>query len=139
MKSAVAVWRFLVGMIGVAVFCSGAPAVQGLEGRGALVFSVPVPAGLSAAAVRDVVLVTLRERQWTVKEKTRNKAVGYLKHRGYEAQVTFDFDDQKVDVSCVSYAIDREGVRLRPELPKSWLNNLKSDLGKRLARSSAKK
>ena len=131
--------RFLSGLVITALSFGVSVQAQDLQGPGELVFTVPVPAGLAKADVKDVVVTTLVARNWNIKEKGSDKAVGYLNHRGNEALVTLAFDDKKVEVSCVGWKVNSKGVREKPELPKGWLNNIKSDLGKRLTQASAKK
>lgn len=106
---------------------------------GQSVGSVPVPAGLTLAEVKEIAAISLVQRQWTVKEKTDNRVVGYLKHRGIEATLTLTFDTNAIQLFCEGWKINKEGVRQKPELPDGWINNIKKDLAKRLNLATAKK
>lgn len=106
---------------------------------GIAVGTIPVPADLDADEVRDVVVLSVATRGWTVQTKTDERVVGYLKHRGNEATITYLLGPDLIRVHCVGYAINKSGERRKPELPQSWINNLQRDITKRLNVAAATK
>lgn len=121
-------WLLLVPTTGLRAADAGKP-----------VGTVVVPAGLKLAEVREVVVVSLVQRNWTVKEKTDDRAVGYLNHRGIEATLTLTFDTHQVSLFCEGWKVDKAGKRLKPEMPDGWIANMKKDVTKRLNLAAAKK
>lgn len=101
--------------------------------------TVAVPAGLKLAEIKEVVVISLVQRNWTVKEKGDDRAVGYLNHRGIEATLTLTFDTSQVSFSCEGWKVDKTGRRLKPEMPDGWIANMKKDVAKRLNLAAAKK
>lgn len=101
--------------------------------------SVSVPAGLSAADVKEVIVVSLVQRSWTVTEKTDTKVVGTLKHRGVDATITLTYNASSVEIYCEGWKIDKAGVRGKPDIPDGWAENIKKDVNKRLNLSAARK
>lgn len=106
---------------------------------GTPVGTVVVPAGLKLAEVREVVVVSLVQRNWTVKQKADDRAVGYLNHRGIEATLTLTFDTSQVSLFCEAWKVDKAGRRLKPDMPDGWIANMKKDVTKRLNLAAAKK
>lgn len=117
-----------------AAFCAlTLPAPAASEDIGYYYGTVMVPEGLSGKEVQTAILRTLIEREWGVQKKSPGEVVGYLKHRSNEATVTLTYDDMKVDIHCVGWAINkRTGERRRPEQPMGWLKNIQTDLTKNL-------
>ena len=104
---------------------------------GEAVGSISVPGKRSEAEVQDVLVRALIGRQWEVVSKGPDRVVGYLKHRGNEATLTFVYSTSKIDMFCVGWKIDKAGVRQKPEQPKGWLNYIKGDISKILSRTGA--
>jgi hypothetical protein len=128
--------RRAIGLL-IAIFSAfvlaAAPQAQAAEEElGTAAWTLPVPSGVSQKEVREAIVAALLGRQWAVQSQTDDKVVGYLKHRGNEAQVTFIYTANKVDVFCLGWQINKAGQRQKPEQPKGWLNNLKADLTKGL-------
>lgn len=101
--------------------------------------SVAVPAGLSVTDVKEVIVVSLVQRTWTVAEKTDAKVVGTLKHRGIDATITLTFSASSVEIYCEGWKIDKAGVRTKPDIPDGWAENIKKDINKRLNLAAARK
>ena len=100
--------------------------------------TVLVPEGKSATEVQDAIVHALLGRQWEVKQKGSDRVVGYLKHRTNEATLTLIYSTTKVELFCVGWQIDKKtGRREKPEQPKGWLNNIRTDLGKILNRPAS--
>lgn len=93
---------------------------------------VPIPEGLTKEDVRDVIARSFIDRGWTVKERSDTRVVGYLKQRGNEAEATFLYGPEQVEMYCKGWAINRRGERVKPEQPRGWLGNLKKDITKGL-------
>lgn len=100
--------------------------------------TVLVPEGKSSAAVQDAIVQALLGRQWEVKQKGSDRVVGYINHRSNEATLTLIYSTAKVELFCVGWQIDKKtGKREKPEQPKGWLNNIRTDLGKILNRPAS--
>lgn len=102
---------------------------------GPVVGAIPVPQGLTTEGVRTIVANCFAGREWTVRESAGNRVVGYLNHRGIEAQVTVLCDPQQITMYSNSWKLDRSGRPVIPEQPDRWLNFLRQDIAKRLAKS----
>ncbi|MEY2881136.1 MAG: hypothetical protein RLZZ15_3516 [Verrucomicrobiota bacterium] len=125
---------FVISLLG------GLRAVAADADRGEAAGSVAIPPGVSKDDVQKAIVATLGGREWTVQDKTEGRVVGYLKHRSNEATVTLVYDDTKIELYCVGYAINKStGARQKPEQPKGWLSNLRNDLTKRLSPVAKKK
>lgn len=110
------------------------------DNLGASAGNVSVPSGLSKADVKQAIILTLAGRSWSLKDKTDDKVVGYLKHRANEATVTFVYSESSVELYCIGYEVDKKtGERKRPEQPVGWLKFLRGDLTKQLTLASASK
>ncbi|MES2696972.1 MAG: hypothetical protein V4773_26145 [Verrucomicrobiota bacterium] len=101
--------------------------------------SVAVPAGMSALDVKEVLVISLVQRNWTVTEKTDSRVIGNLKHRGTDATITLTYSASSVEIHCEGWKIDKAGVRSKPDIPDGWAENIKKDVGKRLTIASARK
>ena len=109
-------------------FAAEAP---GGDDLGQSVGTIPIPPNLSKAEVKDTIIKAFTHREWGIKSEGDDRVVGYLKHRSNEAQLTLVFDQQKIDMFCLGWQIDKKtGVREKLEMPKSWINNIKSDVTK---------
>ena len=101
--------------------------------------SVAVPAGFELREIKEVIAVCLTAREWTIKDKSKDRLVGYLNHRGNEATLTLVIDANQIFMYCEGWKVDKLGKRLKPEQPKSWIEYMKNDLVKRLGVKSATK
>jgi len=107
---------------------------------GEFIWSVSVPDGFTREEVKDLIIMTVAGRSWGLREKTDEKIVAHLKHRSNEATVTLLYNEKKVDLYSVGYEINkRTGERKKPEQPTGWLNNLQSDLNKKINQATATK
>ncbi len=68
-----------------------------------------------------------------MKEKTDDKVVGYLKHRGNEAELTLEVTPKAVILKCWGYKINKAGDRKGSELPNGWIKFVKKDLNTKFA------
>jgi hypothetical protein len=106
---------------------------------GPQVGTVPVPAGYSAAQVKEVVAQCFLAREWEVKIKADDRVVGYLNHRGVEATMTVQIDGPQLTFFCDGWKVDKAGKRIKPEDPKTWIANMKKDVTRRLLTPPAAK
>lgn len=114
------------------------PSLRAAEDLGTSVGLIAVPNGVPPDSVQQIVAYSLTRREWTVTEKSDTKVVGQLKHRGKEAIVTFVFEGKdQIAVYCAGWKIDRDGKRLKPELPERWIANIKKDVTTRLIQKAA--
>lgn len=95
---------------------------------------VSIPPGVSGTQVKDIIITSLTAREWKVKEQTDGRVVGYLNHRGVEATLTLTYDANQITMACEGWKVDKAGKRIAPEQPTRWINNMHSDLVRRLAR-----
>lgn len=98
-------------------------------GIGVLAFTIPVPAGKSAAEVQTAVVTAAMGRGWAVKSSTEEKVVIYLFRHKNEATVTFLLSAKAIEAHCIGYKVDKNtGQHIKPEQPEGWLGYLKGDL-----------
>lgn len=114
-------------------------AVQADDDLGPLADTLYVPDGATREDCKEVVAYSLAARGWTVRERTDERVIGYLKHRGNEAIATFILRDDTIEFYCLGYAIDKNGNRKKPEQPRGWIGNLTRDINKRLGMRAATK
>lgn len=95
--------------------------------------TVNVPPNLSPQAVEDIMVLTLRRRQWTVAQQSPQEVVGTLNHRYFQAKVILKVEDNLIKLYNDSYYQQQEGGETEPGVPLGWLRNLQSDLRTRLA------
>jgi hypothetical protein len=90
--------------------------------------TVPVPPGLSAEDVEQVIVSTLERRNWTVTEHSPQQVVATLVHRGFDAKVILKVDGNLVKILNDSRYKSPTTGQLEPAIPKGWLKNLEKDL-----------
>jgi hypothetical protein len=95
--------------------------------------------GVNAPMVRDAIVKALNGRGWDVQTQTDTTVVGYLKHRGYEARLTFVYDAVHIRILSDSYKIDSAGKIEERGIPGRWVKNLKNDIPRFLAAAMAKR
>jgi hypothetical protein len=94
--------------------------------------SVKIPANASAEFVEMSMVRVLKGRDWVVQSQTKEKVVGKLVHRGWNATVTLLSDGS--DVRIMSYATQTtiSTGEVNPAVPLGWLTNLQKDLSVQL-------
>ena len=123
-----------------ALFLGATPMLaQDEDEYGPLFDSIPIPDGLNKEDLRTAIAPALIARGWTVKEQSDRRVIGYLKHRGNEATVTFILDGEQIQIFCVGWALNRQGQRAKPETPRGWLGNLRKDIAKSLNAKAAQR
>jgi len=103
---------------------------------GIQVRALNVSKGLEPARVRNAIASVLVAREWEVTEQTDEHVVGHIKHRRSEAFLTLVIDVGQIRFYCEGWKIDKNtGARIKPELPESWIDNIKNDLAVRLTQT----
>jgi hypothetical protein len=116
------------------VFGSDAPASDAPQAVG----SVAIPAGLSQNDVKESIIAAFVGREWTVRDSAGDHVTGTIKHRGQEAILTVNFSASQADLLCQGWEINSAGAHTKFELPKRWIEYIKSDLAKNFLARSAK-
>ncbi len=121
----------LFAVFGIFLLCAGQPllaaenpAADGPQEMGMMV----MPKGVTAKQVKVAIVAALTNRKWLVKSADDSTVVGYLKHRGYDATLTFRYDENEIEIISDSFRIDSDGKRLERRNPTVWINNLKNDI-----------
>lgn len=94
--------------------------------------SIAVPDGLKPEAVKEAIASALAVRNWTVTEKTAEKVVGHIKQRNNEATLTLHYTRKEITLSGEGWKLGKTGERVKPEVPKGWVDNIRKDVTARL-------
>jgi hypothetical protein len=117
---------------------SGSSPPSDFKPAGTQVGTLYLPNKPDPARVREMISSVLLGREWEVSEKADDHVVGHIKHRSSEAVLALVFDAKEIRLYCEGWKIDKKtGSHLKPELPDSWIDNIKADLTERLGRASA--
>lgn len=123
----------LVAGSGCRTFPSGAEAVASYNAHP---LEVSIPPGVSAATVDQLAAVTLRNRGWAVTDQRSGAVTGHINHRGVDATVTLQQENNSVRIVLVDATrYNRADGTSHPTVPHNWLENLRKDLDRRLIRS----
>jgi len=136
MKCFLLLFRTFFAVCGILVFCVAGPRMAGddvLPNGAQSVGMLTMPRGASARQVQQAIVTSLTKRSWIVKSVDDSTVVGYLKHRGYEATLTFRYDENHIEIISDSYEIDSDGKRLERKNPTRWIDYLKQDIPHYLA------
>lgn len=121
----------------VAADAADAEDADAVTAYGKKVATVVVPPGLGEELVRRTAIRAFAGRAWELKEAKKDRVVGYLKHRGYEATLTMVLGKQEIVFYCEGWRVDRDGNRESPKQPEGWIENLRRDMTKLLGRAAA--
>lgn len=97
--------------------------------------TVSIPSGLSAEQVQKVAERALRKRGWQVASSSPQEIVGTLDHRSFKAKTMLQVDNGVIKLLSDSQ-YEEESGSLSPGVPRGWLENLRKDLNKSLARAA---
>lgn len=123
-----------VAIVAAFLFAGLPAAFAAEEDIGNYAGTVVVPEGVTQEQVQRAIVAALIGREWGVRKKSDGIVVGHLKHRSNEAILTLLYDDTKVDLHCVGWAINKStGERRRPEQPAGWLKNIRKDIARHLS------
>jgi len=104
---------------------------------GTQVGTLAVAKKLEPARVQEMIASVFVGREWVVTEKTNDHVVGHIKRRSSEAVLTIVYDTELIQLYCVGWKIDKKtGEHLKPQLPDSWIENIRNDLTERMAQAS---
>ena len=117
-----------IAAVATGLFSSVACAAEKAPSHG----SIAVPGGLKPEAVKEAIASALAVRNWTVTEKTGEKVVGHIKQKNNEAILTIYYTQKEITLSCEGWKLGKIGERSKPEIPKSWVDNIKKDVTNRL-------
>jgi hypothetical protein len=94
--------------------------------------SVTIPSNASAEFVEVSMVRVLKGRGWVVQSQTKEKVVGKLVHRGWNATVTLLSDGSVVRIMSDSTQTNISTGEVNPAVPLGWLKNLQKDLSVQL-------
>lgn len=108
------------------------------EVKGYLYLQINLPAGRTEAQVQAAIERAFNGRRWIVTEKTSDKVIGELNHRGYEARLTVVYNASEIKFYDDSYKLrkgkktntysnDQTYKRVKSS-PDGWLRNLEKDI-----------
>lgn len=97
--------------------------------------SVTIPSNASAEFVEMSMVRALKGRGWVVQSQTKEKVVGKLVHRGYDATVTLLADGSVVRIMSDATQTNISTGEVNPAVPLGWLKNLQKDLSAQLSAS----
>jgi hypothetical protein len=113
------------------------PPQSDFKPAGTQVGTLFLPPKPEPARVREMISSVLLGREWEVTEKADDHVVGHIKHRSSEAVLALVFDAKEIRLYCEGWKIDKKtGSHLKPELPDSWIDNIKEDLTGQLGHAS---
>lgn len=94
--------------------------------------SVKIPSNVSAEFVEVSMVRALKGRGWAVQSQTKEKVVGKLVHRGWNATVTLLSDGSDVRIMSDATQTTISTGEVNPAVPLGWLKNLRKDLSVQL-------
>ena len=95
--------------------------------------SVKIPSNVSAEFVEMSMVRVLKGRDWVVQSQTKEKVVGKLVHRGWNATVTLLSDGSVVRIMSDATQTNISTGEVNPAVPLGWLRNIQKDLDAALA------
>jgi hypothetical protein len=125
----------LVGLL----LSASTPAAQASPDQGVPEGMLTVAPGASARQVKEAIVMALQGRHWTVESADGSSVVGFLKHRDYEATLTFQYDANTITITSDSYRVDGSGRHVEEAIPSRWIKYLKKDIPRFLAKRMAAK
>ena len=97
--------------------------------------SVTIPTNASAELVENSMVRVLERRKWTIQSHTKEKVVGKLVHRDYDATVTLLSDGSVIRIMSDATQKNPATGEVNPAVPLGWLKNIQKDLGAALLAS----
>ena len=90
--------------------------------------SATIPTHASAEFVEMSMVRVLKGRGWWVQSQTKEKVVGYLVHRDWNATVTLLSDGSHVRIMSDATQKNISTGKVSPAVPLGWLKNIQKDL-----------
>jgi hypothetical protein len=98
--------------------------------------SVTIPSNASAEFVEKSMVRALVGRNWAVQSHTKEKVVGKLVHRNWDATVSLLSDGSVIRIMSNATQTNISTGAVSPAVPLGWLENIQKDLGAALLASS---
>lgn len=95
--------------------------------------SVTIPSGASAEFVEKSMVRALEGRKWAVQSRTKEKVVGKLVHRNWDATVSLLSDGSVIRIMSNATQKNISTGAVGPAVPLGWLKNIQKDLGAALS------
>ena len=90
--------------------------------------TVAIPSKASADVVEQSMVQVLQGRQWSVQSRSKEKVVGRLVHRGYDAITTLVSDGSVIRILSEGTRKNVHTGEPEPAVPLGWLRNIQKDL-----------
>ncbi len=97
--------------------------------------SVTIPTYASAEFVEKSMVRALEGRKWAVQSRTKEKVVGKLVHRNWDATVSLLSDGSVIRIMSNATQKNISTGAVSPAVPLGWLKNIQEDLGAALLAS----
>ena len=97
--------------------------------------SVTIPTHASAEFVEKSMVRVLERRNWTVQSHTKEKVVGKLVHRDWDATVSLLSDGSVIRIMSNATQKNISTGAVSPAVPLGWLKNIQKDLSAALLAS----
>ena len=98
--------------------------------------SVTIPSDASAEFVEKSMVRALVGRNWAVQSHTKEKVVGKIAHRGWDATVSLLSDGSVIRIMSNATQTNISTGAVSPAVPLGWLENIQKDLRAALLASS---
>ena len=95
--------------------------------------SVTIPSDASAEYVEKSMVRVLVGRNWAVQSHTKEKVVGKIAHRGWDATVSLLSDGSVIRIMSNATQKNISTGEVAPAVPLGWLKNIQKDLGAALS------
>jgi len=90
--------------------------------------SVTIPTHASAEFVEKSMVRALEGRNWVIHSHTKEKVVGLLLHREWDATVNLLSDGSVIRIMSYAYQKNISTGKVSPAVPLGWLKNIQKDL-----------
>ena len=97
--------------------------------------SVTIPPYASAEFVEKSMVRALLGRNWAIQSHTKEKVVGKLVHRNWDATVSLLSDGSVIRIMSNATQTNISTGAVSPAVPLGWLENIQKDLGVQLSAS----
>ncbi len=97
--------------------------------------NVTIPTNASAEFVEESMVRVLERRKWTVQSQSKEKVVGKLVHRDWDATVSLLSDGSVIRIMSNATQKNISTGAVSPAVPLGWLKNIQKDLRAELSTS----
>lgn len=120
-------------LLAVLLVFAAQPGLRADVAPGDLVNTIVAPSGVSRKAVHAAIVRAAADREWNLVSDKGDRVVLRLFHRGYEANLTLEYDAERIEIFSDSYRVSRSGERREKAVPKGWIENLAKSIRVNLA------